>query len=407
MASDRDVAADLARSLTTLYADASTRLAADIARRVAAGEDSPAWADEKLQALHTLRAWTQNLISQLETDSSGMAAQTLVLAFVRGSTESLDAIARLQLPPEQRADLNRHRTLLARLRRAAHGPPTRAVKTAIDAELQQVKDALPGVHGLLAMMWSLESTLSGTHMPLLRWALDSYRTVVTRASVMPVLGLSSRRRAAQIAWEQLLASGVTGFVDRRGRRWELASYVEMATRTVVHQALRSGRLDQLLAHGYELIRISDSPQECHRCLPWEHAVLRIAGAGTGWIEAEHATRDGERVRVHVAGTLPQAIAAGLFHPNCTHSLAAYLPGVTPDRAPQQVANPQGYADRVRLRELERAVRRAKRQAAAVIDPGARAAADAKVRRAHAAVRAHITATGLLRQRHRERIGTAR
>lgn len=407
MAGDRDLAADLARALTGIYAEASTRLAADIAARIRSGQDSPAWADEKLRALATLRTWTQNLIRQLESDTADAVAQTLVLAFVRGSVEALNTIAALQLTPQQRAELARRRSMLERLRRAVGRVQARAARATIDHELQQVRDSLPGIHGLMAMIWALESTLSGTHMPLLRWTLDSYRTVVTQAAVSPVLGLATRRRAAQVAWERLLADGVTGFVDRRGRRWELASYTEMATRTVVHQALRSGRIDQFLSMGYELIRISDSPQECERCRPWENAVLRIAGSGTGWIEVEHATRDGQMVRVYVAGTLAEAIAAGLFHPNCTHSLSLYVPGLSAERDPERTDNPQGYADRVKLRELERKVRRAKRRAAAVIDPARRPAADAKVRAAQAAVREHIEATGLLRQRHREQIGRAR
>lgn len=407
MAGDRDVAADLARALTELYADTATRIAAEIARRVREGDDSPQWADDKLRALSTLRAWTETILRQLNGDMRDQVAQTLVLAFVRGSTEALDTIAGLQLTPEQRAALGLQREMLRRLQNAARIQSARAAKATIDAELAQVRDALPGVHGLLAMMWALENTLSGTHMPLLRWTLDSYRTVVTRAATLPVMGLATRRRAAQIAWERLIADGVKGFTDRAGRNWELASYVEMATRTVVHQALRSGRIDQLLAAGHELVRVSDSPQECERCRPFENAVLRIAGTGTGWVEVEHATRDGVMVRVHVVATLAEAIARGLFHQNCTHSVSLYLPGVSRERDPERTDNAQGYADRVRLRELERRVRRAKRQAAAVIDPAAKAAAEAKVRAAQASVREHVRTTGLLRQRHREQIGRAR
>ena len=47
-----------------------------------------------------------------------------------------------------------------------------------------------------------------------------------------LVGHEDRRRTAQRAWERLLSRGVTGFTDRAGRRWELASYVEMATRAV-------------------------------------------------------------------------------------------------------------------------------------------------------------------------------
>src|SRR5690606_17214059 len=51
------------------------------------------------------------------------------------------------------------------------------------------------------------------------------------------------------------------------------------------------------------------------------------------IQMEHATRDGEMVTVDVAGTVDQAVAAGLLHPNCRHSLSAFLPGITTARTP--------------------------------------------------------------------------
>jgi hypothetical protein len=59
----------------------------------------------------------------------------------------------------------------------------------------------------------------------------------------------------------------------------------------------------------------------------------------------------------------------LLHPNCRHSLSAYLPGLT--EAPTNTADPEGDAERQRLRALERRLRRLRTQEAAALDDAGR------------------------------------
>ena len=133
-------------------------------------------------------------------------------------------------------------------------------------------------------------------------------------------------------------------------------------------------------------------------------LTRGGAGGSREVQVESAVSD-RLVTVEIAGSLAEAIAAGLMHPNCTHRLNAYLPGAT--RIPTATENPQGYADRQRLRELERRVRKYKLAEAAAIDPAAKRTAAAKVRETQAAIRDHTAATGLIRQRAREQVGVAR
>ncbi len=111
------------------------------------------------------------------------------------------------------------------------------------------------------------------------------------------------------------------------------------------------------------------------------------------------------IRVEVRGSVDEAIRAGLMHPNCRHSLSAYLPGVT--RAPRNTADPEGDAARQKLRRLERETRKAKLEAAGALTPEAKRAAEAKVRELQARIREHVDSSSVFRQRHREQIGTAR
>lgn len=395
----RDLGIDLAASLVELYRGVEQRLAVDLARDLANGIDSPDWAERKLAALATIRRRTEAVLARLDNQVADEVTQALVMAYYRGGAEGLREIARQQHTTVERLALGNKAPLMARLAALA-GKRGDALRS----ELDRLRTDLPGLDAIQRLAFSLTSKLRGTHLRILRWDQDVYRSVVAETSLVDVLaGVKTRRRAAQTTWERFLSRGVTGFVDKSGRPWELASYVEMATRTGTAQAAVEGHLDRLADAGIDLAIVSNAPQECQRCRPWEGKVLARRGhAGT--VQVRHATQD-KTITVTVTGTVNQATAAGLMHPNCRHSLSAYLPGVT--TSPTHTADPAGDKARQRLRALERKVRKAKLNAAAAIDPAAAAAHRAAVRDLQAQIREHVADTGLHRQRPREQIGTAR
>ncbi|MCO1575020.1 phage minor capsid protein [Crossiella sp. SN42] len=372
---DRTLAEDLAWTLVELYLDAQTRLARELARALVEDIDAPDWAGRKLTQLGLMKSFAERLVQLLEQDVTGKVEQTVTLAYARGGKAATEELVKLA------------------------GGTVR--------ELGEILLALPGTVALQRLVFALTSKLLGTHLRILRWPLDVYREVVAPLALAPVLmGTTTRLAAAQRAWDAFLARGITGFTDKAGRNWELASYVEMATRTGVAQAAVQGHLDQLTGRGIDLVIVSNAPQECVRCRPWEGEVLTVNGApGIRTIEREHEIRDHEMVTIQIAGSVTEAIAAGLMHPNCRHSLQAYLPGVT--KAPMRTTDPDGDRARQQLRALERKVRKAKLQATAALDPAARKAHERRVAELQHDIRDHIAATDLHRQRHREQIGAAR
>lgn len=401
MAVDRTLAGELVQTLVAMYTRLEDRLTADIARDLRAGIDSPTWAADKLVAAGRMRRRTQALLAKLEGQLGAEVARAIILAYARGSTAALREMARQQLSPIQRFSL---RTMTPVLRALGLRITTQRLSDDIWRELNEARDALPGLDAMQRVTFALVSKLRGTHTPILRWTDDVYRAVIAEASLTDVLsGTMTRRQAAQGAWERFLTKGVTGFQDRSGRRWELASYVEMATRTGVTQAAVEGHMDRLSDLGVDLVIVSNAPQECRLCRPFEGKVLARRGSA-GRVEVQHATQD-RTVTVDVVATVREAVAEGLLHPNCRHSLGAYLPGLTV--APTRTADPKGDADRQKLRALERKVRRRKLKAAAIIDPDVKTKLNARVRDAQAEIREHTAATGLLRQRPREQVGVAR
>jgi hypothetical protein len=373
---DRTLGADIAGTIAELYHGLEVQLADQISRQLRAGIAEPPDAEQQLAALGILSRGARSLLNQIQHDLTGTVEQAVVLAWHRGGEAAIAELAK--------------RTGMT------------------DSMLAQLRQQIPQLGPINRMVYALTSKLLGTHVRILRWDLDAYREVMAKMMLTGTLtGRETRLRTAQRAWEELLARGITGFTDKRGRRWDLASYVEMASRTGTAQAAVQGGLDRLGVAGIDLVVVSDAPQECARCRPWEGKVLARSGPpGVRHVQVLHGTQD-RNVTVHVAGTVSEAVAAGLMHPNCRHSLSAYLPGAT--RLPTDTADPEGDKARQLLRALERKVRKDKLQAAAALDPAAKRSYEAKVRATQAEIRDHIAnaPTTLFRQRHREQIGTAR
>jgi hypothetical protein len=268
---------------------------------------------------------------------------------------------------------------------------------------EQARALVPQTGAIEALATAIIRDIGNVVRNILRDTLDAYRSAVAGGTARMLAGGQSRREATQAAWAQLVGRGVTGFTDRSGRRWRLHSYAEMAMRTASARAAVTGQDDRLASLGLDLVWISDHVQECELCRSWEGRILHRVSGPTGPVRVEHATEDDVYITIDVAGSVPQARAAGLWHPNCAHSMSAYLPGIT--RVPRGRPDPKGYEARMRQRAIERKIRRWKDQQAAASTPEAKRAAGKKVRAWQAAMRAHLDAhPDLKRLRYREQPG---
>lgn len=269
---------------------------------------------------------------------------------------------------------------------------------------EEAREQVPQTGAIEALAERLIKDIGDKVKNVLRDALDAYREVVAGASARMLAGGQSRREATQAAWSALVKRGITGFTAKSGRTWRLHSYVEMATRTASARAAVEGQTDRLASIGIGFVYVSDHGQECPLCRPWEGAVLRRADDGpTGEIDIAHTLTE-EPVAVTVAGTLAEARAAGLFHPNCRHSVSAYLPGVTQIPEPRG-QDPDAYRARMKQRSIERDIRKAKEERAAAFTEDAKRAANAKVRRKQKQLREHLADNPeLKRLRYREQAG---
>jgi hypothetical protein len=128
--------------------------------------------------------------------------------------------------------------------------------------------------------------------------------VMRRASIE---GLTRKQAYKALREQTLTRDPDFAFFDRSGRRWAAQDYFDMLTKTTMANALRESYIDQLIADGQDLTKVSMHGTRCKLCRPWEGKALSLTGSTEGY------------------PTLAQAKAAGLFHPRCRHRLVAYTP----------------------------------------------------------------------------------
>jgi hypothetical protein len=303
--------------LSDLYGDAAAHLIGIVADRLAQGITDPGWAERKLQEILPLRRDAQRFVAALTDQVDAQILDLLAQAYSSGVL-------------------------------AAGGPGVRTAQAGIVSTNRGAVQAYAE---------ELAGRLRTTHTRILRTAEDIYRRVIADTAGQAVTGVQTRREVAARAVSRLAGAGVTGYVDSRGRNWELSSYVEMASRTTIGQAHLQGGIDRYQQQGRYLVIVSNAPEECRLCRPYEGRVLSLTG---------RQPTDGEVEGHEFAGSLEQARRDGLLHPNCRHSLSAFIPGLTrpPRGGVDSLADPEGDELRQKQRELERAVRESKRRVAA-------------------------------------------
>lgn len=253
-------------------------------------------------------------------------------------------------------------------------PLAQSLDTALDTAAASAQDALAAATKAIAEVEPAALPLS-PHQAAVQQAIAGTR------GGMPGSSLSlSRIQAAQKALDDLGDQGITGFVDKAGRNWNLTSYVEMATRTAVSNTWDDMQANAITRAGIDLVTVATHSTEgsCPHCLPWLGRTLSLTGATAGY------------------PTLAEARATGFRHPNCRCYWTAVGAGLA-DYVTNPVSMDQAaavYKASQRQRALEREVRKAGRRAHAAVTPQARTAARHDLAKARMASAAHRRITGL-------------
>ena len=353
----RRTAEHLARDLAGLYSEAERRLLRRIARDLARGIHGPHWAEQQYARMLAYQGQTLRLIEDLQRQARSGAATTLTEAYRLGGLAAIaDLTTReMHMAPRVPALWRRNRAL-----------------ERLEAELLGKLDAM------------------GPR--ILRASMDLYREAVAAGTREVLLGTQTRLQATQGVLDRFAAKGITGFVDKAGRGWNLESYAEMAVRAGTMNASVSGHMDAMTENGLDLVIVSEDGSPCELCEPWEGEILSISGSDPQYQSVDDCE------------------AAGWGHPGCLHNLSAYQEGITrpyPEKtAADRAAEAQAYKDNQAQRGIERQIRASKRMQAAAMDAAARAKAGQRVAYYQAKAREHVASTSAIRKYGREQVGKA-
>lgn len=180
-----------------------------------------------------------------------------------------------------------------------------------------------------ALIKSINNDLNKANTAALRMTNDEYRQIIHKSAFFNANGIKTEKQAAKMAVEEIpykkiaaqsideasqpfLSGGLNCIEYKNGRRVNIASYAEMAVRTASLRAHLMGEGDFRKSMGLTLVKVSSHGGCCDMCARWEGQVLVDDVYSGGEPDGKH-------------DLLSDAMADGLFHPNCMHGIYTYYP----------------------------------------------------------------------------------
>lgn len=243
------------------------------------------------------------------------------------------------------------------------------------------------VSAINALASEYAGAIEGMLVQVARRENDIFQKVIKEVMGASITGITTRVQATQKALDKFASSGIGGFVDKAGRVWDIGSYAQMATRTGLVHASVQGHITRLQERGKDLVIVSSHSRACELCRPWQRKILSLSGKDERY------------------PSLSQAISAGLYHPNCGHSLSAYVEGLT-EIDDEDDGSADLYKEQQNLRNAERHIRNWKKRLATAITPEARLKAERKIAQWQKVARDITKNTGIPRKYSNEKIHPA-
>lgn len=227
--------------------------------------------------------------------------------------------------------------------------------------------------------------------------------VVEGAAASVASGTETRQNAVRRALKRISDEGLTGFVDRANRHWTPEAYVNMVTRTTVHNTAIQATKARMEDFGTEVFQYSSHAGARPLCYPCQGKFYSWDGS-SGEIELGN----GQRVRYEPFSSVEgYGEPAGPFGANCRHYPIPVIPGVSiphgADNIQPKEENNRAYAESQEQRAIERQIREAKRVVAMEGDLATKEDKH-RVRELQAQMREFIDRTGRTRRYDREQIG---
>lgn len=317
----------MAGEILKVYEQAELEMTRRVAKRLEKGVTQPGWTEQKYGEMKAVTKQMTKVVNSLHRDVNVQVQQYVETGYEDGKSSFINEAREF-------------------------------------TDISQIRELTPNAVKVANIMGDLDMSLSAADRLILRQVNDQYANIIAQTSALVATGSFTNKQAVQIALNRFADKGISSFVDKAGRRWEMTTYAEMATLTAIERATRQGYTDTMQEFGFDLAIISSHYGACPLCEAWENVIISISGKDTRY------------------PSLADAEAGGCFHPRCLHVFSTYYEGITKGgrKGPRTVESPNiGYSARAQQRAYERQERRWKRRMAVAQSPEEERAAYARVR----------------------------
>lgn len=167
-----------------------------------------------------------------------------------------------------------------------------------------------------ALLNEVNGSMRRAETAMLRMANDQYRKAIFNAQVYFNTGAGTYEKAVDMATKDYLGRGINCIQYKNGARVNIVSYAAMALRTANTRAYLQGEGAKRQEWGISTVVVHKRGLPCPKCANWTGKIL-IDDVWSGGKASD--------------GPYPlmsQAMAGGLYHPNCKDGHSTYFPGIS-------------------------------------------------------------------------------
>lgn len=187
---------------------------------------------------------------------------------------------------------------------------------------------------------------------------QDFLNALNKAAGKAVTGIESRQAAMRKCIKELSDKGIPAFVDKRGREWSPEAYVNMDIRTTVANTAQQAQFDRMDDYGLTLVEVSSHSGARPKCAKDQGKIFNRSGGG-GYTTDLH----GKKIRYYAWSESSYGEPDGILGINCGHQIYPFTPGVSYQTyfPEPEKENAEAYKKAQQQRELERRVRKSKRE----------------------------------------------
>ena len=188
---------------------------------------------------------------------------------------------------------------------------------------------------------------------------DSRRTELLDQVINSVWHKETIDKALEKALTQLSKEGISGFVDKLGRKWSAEAYASMYTRTNIHNTATSIVVARNNDYDNDLFTVSKHAGARPLCAPWQGKIVSTDNRRGTTIDG-----NGKKVKFIPLSSTSYGEPAGLLGINCGHELLPFIPNISfddikPLSKEEKKKNDKQYAESQQQRAIERKIRKLK------------------------------------------------